>query len=419
MKAVIPCVHESLLAERKRLGHDQYDEMWEGVLHMAPMPNMEHQEFETDLQDYLRRMWAARRGGRVLHQINLTLPGAGEAWLHNYRIPDLLLISRDRLGIRHGSHCEGPPNVVVEIHSAGDESYEKLPFYAELGVPEVWIIHRDSKAVEVFRLHEATLKPTGAGAGGWVPSPETGLEMRPAPGGKLSIRVAGDDATREELPCEVQLGRVERESEGIAMKAVIPCVQESFLEQRKRLGHDQYDEMWEGVLHMAPMPNMAHQDFESELEEYLKQTWGARHGGLVRHQINLTLPGAGEAWLHNYRIPDLILISRDRIHIRHGSHCEGPPNVVIEIHSAGDESYEKLPFYAELGVPEVWIIHRDSKAVEIFLLREGTLTPKAAGADGWVHSPETGLEMRPAPGGKLSIRVAGDDGTREELPCEV
>ena len=67
------------------------------------------------------------------------------------------------------------------------------------------------------------------------------------------------------------------------MKAVIPCVHESFLAERKRLGQDQYDEMWEGVLHMAPMPNMDHQDFESELEDYLKRTWATRNGGIVRH----------------------------------------------------------------------------------------------------------------------------------------
>lgn len=34
-------VPEGLLAERARLGHDRFDEMWEGVLHMVPPPRSE------------------------------------------------------------------------------------------------------------------------------------------------------------------------------------------------------------------------------------------------------------------------------------------------------------------------------------------------------------------------------------------
>ena len=39
MKAVIPEVPEYMLWERRRTGADRWDEMWEGVLHMAPAPN--------------------------------------------------------------------------------------------------------------------------------------------------------------------------------------------------------------------------------------------------------------------------------------------------------------------------------------------------------------------------------------------
>ena len=51
--------------------------------------------------------------------------------------------------------------MVVEIQSPGDETYEKLPFYAELGVSEVWIINRDSRSIEVYALRTAA---TGAAA---------------------------------------------------------------------------------------------------------------------------------------------------------------------------------------------------------------------------------------------------------------
>jgi len=36
-------VPSHLLAERRRLGLDLFDEMWEGELHMVPPPSEEHQ----------------------------------------------------------------------------------------------------------------------------------------------------------------------------------------------------------------------------------------------------------------------------------------------------------------------------------------------------------------------------------------
>ena len=88
----------------------------------------------------------------------------------------------------------------MEIHSAGDEAYEKLSFYAALGVPEVWIIHRDTKAPEIHRLAGGAYEMKAAGAGGWLASEITGIELRQGRPGKLAVRLAGDDATREELP---------------------------------------------------------------------------------------------------------------------------------------------------------------------------------------------------------------------------
>jgi hypothetical protein len=38
-----PAIEEHLLAAREASGADRYDEVWEGVHMMAPMPNDEHQ----------------------------------------------------------------------------------------------------------------------------------------------------------------------------------------------------------------------------------------------------------------------------------------------------------------------------------------------------------------------------------------
>jgi Uma2 family endonuclease len=195
----------------------------------------------------------------------------------------------------------------------------------------------------------------------------------------------------------------------------MPEVSPAILAWRKRTGADRWDEMWEGVLHMAPSPNREHQDLEGAMETYLRLRWARPHRARVYHQINLTPPGG---WPDNYRIPDLVLLSPARFDIDRNEYFEGAPDVVVEIRSPGDESYEKLEFYAALGVPEAWIIHRDSKEPEIYSLQAGRYERRAAGRDGWVLSPTTGLELRSGKPGKLAIRFAGDDNTREDLPEE-
>ena len=84
--------------------------------------------------------------------------------------------------------------------------------------------------------------------------------------------------------------------------------------------------------------------------------------------------------------------------------------------SPGDETYEKLGFYARLGVPEVWVIDRDSKAPELYILQAGHYQRTAADADGWARSPSTGIELCTDKPGKLTIRLAGEEASREDLP---
>ena len=89
--------------------------------------------------------------------------------------------------------------------------------------------------------------------------------------------------------------------------------------------------------------------------------------------------------------------------------------MAIEVHSPGDEVYEKLPFYAELGVPEVWIIHRDSRAVEIHALDDEEYQIREPAADGWQHSV-VGIQFRTKRGRKLAIQIIGDSSTLRLLP---
>jgi Uma2 family endonuclease len=182
---------------------------------------------------------------------------------------------------------------------------------------------------------------------------------------------------------------------------------------RKRTGADQWDEMWEGVLHMTPAPNFDHQQFQCALTTWLETHWAQPNGHLVCPQVNVAAVGG---WPDDYRIPDVVLLGKDRFHINHNEYLEGPPTAVVEIHSPGDEAYEKLDFYADLGVPEVWIIDRDAKTPAVYLLRAGRYDELSPDDDGWLHSPATGARMRVEAGPRLGIQMGDDASTHRLLP---
>jgi Uma2 family endonuclease len=101
-----------------------------------------------------------------------------------------------------------------------------------------------------------------------------------------------------------------------------------------------------------------------------------------------------------------------------GEYFEGPPLVVVEIRSPGDESYEKLPFYAELGTPEAWIIDRDSRAIEVLVLNRGTYVGVEPDAEEWRTSPATGVQFRPQGERKLALRLESHPADVTMIPEE-
>src|SRR5207249_6606250 len=115
------------------------------------------------------------------------------------------------------------------------------------------------------------------------------------------------------------------------------------------------------------------------------------------HGVNITTPADEHRLLWNFRIADIVLLTPDRFHIDKNEYMAGAPLVVVEVRSPGDETYEKFGFYAGLGVPEVWVFDRDTRVPDLYALVPGPkYDPIPAGPDGWVRSPATGVEFRPA-----------------------
>jgi len=175
---------------------------------------------------------------------------------------------------------------------------------------------------------------------------------------------------------------------------VLVDVPQSLLEDRRRKGHDVFDEMWEGVLHMVPAPSSRHQRLEYKLESALEPAVEAR-GFVILHETGLYRPGTGN---DDYRIPDLIVADASAIRARG---VEGRVELAVEIRSPNDETYDKLDFYSEVGVQELLVIDLDPLSVELFELTDNGL-----------------IAVPPRPPGTAIVRSLGvtitvdtDDGT--------
>ncbi|HEX6736782.1 MAG TPA: Uma2 family endonuclease [Vicinamibacteria bacterium] len=192
MKAVMLEVDPALLEQRRRLGLDRWDEMWEGVLHMAPAPADEHQRMVGELLAFLLPLFRATGRGMIRMGINVFDESSPS---ENYRIPDLTFVAagHERLlaadGIRGGA-----PDAVIEVRSPGDESYDKLPFFARLVVPEVVILDRDTKRAEVFRLQGADYTRREPDAAGEIVCETMGVRLRTLPSSppRLQVRDTAD-----------------------------------------------------------------------------------------------------------------------------------------------------------------------------------------------------------------------------------
>ncbi|MGI8413131.1 MAG: Uma2 family endonuclease [Solirubrobacteraceae bacterium] len=138
-----------------------------------------------------------------------------------------------------------------------------------------------------------------------------------------------------------------------------PAELEALLESRRRRGADHHDEVWEGVLHMTPAPSGPHADVESQLHAVLRPLAG---------QAGLTMSGPfnlGETD-QDFRVPDAGLHrSRPR------ATWHPTAALVVEVLSPGDESWQKLPFYAAHGVDELLIVDLAQRAVHWWVLEQG------------------------------------------------
>ena len=152
-----PWLEERLKAEREASGADRYDEVWEGVYMMTPVPNTEHQYLVARFTSLFLEVIGAPDRGIVCPGVNLSPPDI-EDWTQDYRVPDVAVLLRGSHGEDCDTHWRGGVDFLVEVTSPGDKSREKLPFYSQLGVRELLLVDRDPWTLELYRHQQGRLR---------------------------------------------------------------------------------------------------------------------------------------------------------------------------------------------------------------------------------------------------------------------
>lgn len=148
---------------------------------------------------------------------------------------------------------------------------------------------------------------------------------------------------------------------GAAMTTIIrgprPREVEAWLERRRRLGLDRFDEVWEGRYVVPPDPHLNHGRTQLGVAALLLSA--ARRLGLhAAGTFNLGGPA-------DYRVPDagLIPVPPAVWHDR--------ATLVVEVLSPDDGTFDKLDFYRDHAARELLVLDWTTRGVRVIDLQEG------------------------------------------------
>ncbi|MGE0542917.1 MAG: Uma2 family endonuclease [Dehalococcoidia bacterium] len=152
-------------------------------------------------------------------------------------------------------------------------------------------------------------------------------------------------------------------------------------------------EVIDGALYMTPPPLYGHQYASTSLAALI---WShvRQHGlgQIVTAPVGVVLDD------ENGVQPDLVFVSRDRLHIITERGVEGAPDLVIEILSRRTQSRDrgvKMKRYAAAGIPHYWIVVPRTQSIEAYRLAETGYELTGTYGPGSTFRPEIfpGLEI--------------------------
>jgi Uma2 family endonuclease len=161
------------------------------------------------------------------------------------------------------------------------------------------------------------------------------------------------------------------------------------------LDEDDLRELIDGELVEVEVPTRRHEDIVILLGYYLTAWSEAGHGGRAcgsGYKLRVSDRRGVMPDLQFYRRGNDAARDQDTVLVR------GRPDLVVEVVSPSSRRYDrvtKLRWYAQLGVPEYWLVDPETRTLERLVLRDGAYVIAAALAESETFGPDgfDGLEI--------------------------
>ena len=155
------------------------------------------------------------------------------------------------------------------------------------------------------------------------------------------------------------------------------------------------EEVVNGELHVLPPNKLRHAEIVHNLSSIITPQIDRKRILLIESNVNLLI----QLEPLSSRAPDLIMCWRDKIVRDEHDVLRSAPELIIEVLSPSENKRRrerKLEHYAQIAVPEVWIVSPEGETVEIRLLHDGKYTVDKIVSEGTI-------EPTRFPGVKISI----------------
>lgn len=142
---------------------DQDVELIDGVVVQRMAARLEHEDVQGWFLSVLRSYVRAGELGEVLGSRT-----AVQIMEHRGRLPDILFVRKEHLGILREKGVYGAPDWVIEILSPQDRPTDIIALeadYRSIGVPEIWFIDQKRKRVRVLRRRQKDYGEVALGRG--------------------------------------------------------------------------------------------------------------------------------------------------------------------------------------------------------------------------------------------------------------
>jgi len=141
----------------------------------------------------------------------------------------------------------------------------------------------------------------------------------------------------------------------------------TFEEFVRLFGEDDDVELVDGMVVQRVAARDIHEDLQGWLLSILRVYSEAKGLGIVRGSRT-----AVKITEHRGRLPDIVFVRKENVHIVQEDGIFGTPDLVVEIWSPGDRLSDMLAKeadYKSIGVPEIWLVDLQRKQVRV--LRKG------------------------------------------------